>query len=209
MFNSITCKINSLQYSNYTHWITYDGTTHVMGLEVSSQNNGHAGYIKFTTPSFIGKQDHIKVDLPINSIIKPSGASYIKLNYALCSSNANKQKYVQTTISVEDEYQIYSGTTGKIYADDTLVSFEIPINTIKPNTAYYIYLLADRYSSDAGVYLSKTINDYKIIVAVEGGFVCIDNGSKFDYYICYIDNGSSWDEYVAYVDDGSKWNLCG
>ena len=104
----------------------------------------YAYFLKFTTPAFTGKCASISFNLYMYAGV----GSTANMRHAICTSDANATKYLNTTAAVSDAYQV-SGTVGTTaianMTSDTAVK-TITVNTaaLAPSTTYYLVL----WSSD-------------------------------------------------------------
>jgi hypothetical protein len=144
-----------------------------------------------------------------NYIYSVTGGTFY-IEYALCSSNANSDLYIDAIGPVNDPYKIVGGTTS-IKESTNVLNFSFDAYTLKSSTTYYLYLWSARVNTASTMnsisFYTNTSETYnKITIShAEGNPVYIDDGTKMVSYQCYIDNGSSWDSYAPYIDDGTKW----
>lgn len=176
---------------------------------------GYAGYngssyyanvIKFTTPDFVGASESIEIGLFMNEGV----GSDVTLRYAICTSDANKASYMNTTAAVTDENQIAAGTVTfeDLTSNVEKRTFTIETAKLEPNTTYYLFMWA---SGKTGVSLkepSGAFGDSSVFVSYNSGLVYIDNGSELEAYQFYVDNGSDWDLHIPFIDNGSGWDMC-
>lgn len=178
----------------------------------------YAYVLKFTTPEFQGVSQNIDVAIWMYNNLNDTT---VTLRYALCTSDANKTSYVNTSEIVSDTNQIATGT---VTFDELALSldalaiakksqtFSIETEKVESNKTYYLFLWAFD-SEDTGVEIISATSDYygghSVSIGYNSGIIYIDNGSSFDAYQCYIDNGSSWDLCIPYIDNGSNWDICG
>lgn len=99
--------------------------------------------IKFRTTTINGVSDNIS--LKLSTILGSDGSSTnVNINWAICSSDANKSAYCVTTGFPNDQYRISSGTANfKGLSNEVTNCYNIlKAPGLKPNTYYYIYLWA-------------------------------------------------------------------
>lgn len=172
----------------------------------NSTNSAHQTiHLAFTTPSFIG--DFKEISFCIQGQF---GLTGVRFRYALCTSNANRDTYKNSSgMAVSDQYQLVSGITsltekGTGYTTG-VDKFILTLSTVQlqPNTKYYLFF----WDTEDSIYLGK--NAEFIIRRLESinhlpyctytltynsiGFAYIDNNSEYTKYQCYIDT-----EYVGH-----------
>lgn len=208
--SSLKCTIVSHEWSNGDSWSAHSTTGQAYAGAYS--DHYYAYCLEIKTPSFSGKSEKIDITL---KYCRPNGFSHTSssLRWALCKSKSNKNKYLNTYSTVDDSYQITSGTKNfsNVPALSSPTTTTLTINTdgLSPNTTYYLFMWASKAKSTATVLLIGDLNDLKTTVIYQAGVVYIDNGSGFERYQVYIDNGTSWDLYVPYIDNGSGWDDIG
>lgn len=161
--------------------------------------------LRFTTPKFTGVTESLKLTIKVNygEVTNPT------YRYALCTSDANKEKYAATISDVLDDNQLASGLfkmSGVKSNTATNQTLTIPVTQLKENTTYYIILWG--YSTDDSTVEVMEATNHSIIIYYNSGLVHIHNGTNFEAYHCYIDNGTSWDLCIPYIDNGTSWDIC-
>ena len=155
--------------------------------------------LKFTTPSFGGISEDLTIKLGMNVI----ASATLILNYALCTSDANKEKYVKTYNTVTDATQIAAGT---VTLAEPLTELLISTANLKAATTYYLYLWG---SNNKNVLATVGVTSgHSASVSYNSGLVYIDSGRGFEAYTAHIDNGTGWDMVIPYVDSGTAWIIC-
>ena len=142
----------------------------------------YAYWLNFITPN---NSNAIKITFNLSRNSGGSGTYY----YAICTSDANYQKYEGEIYPVSDKYQVVSGECTLLLSDG-VATFDIATSAINPNTTYYLVMWAHEDTSTFSI--GKDCTNHTIILTCED----IDNPiykSKFDKYTPYIDNGTSWE----------------
>lgn len=166
--------------------------------------NYYAYVLKFTTPTFAGASESIN----FNFWMYKGVGTTVRLRYAICSSDANKTLYCETSSAVTDSYQITTGTVSFSNMTTTTESRTLTVSTtgLQSNQTYYLILWAYNQTGIELREINSAWGSYSITMGYNDGVVWIDNGSSFEAYQCYIDNGTSWDLCVPYIDNGSSWD---
>lgn len=148
------------------------------GWEYGTDNSGVAGYsggykvaiLRFDAPSIPGAAKFLDIGMVISKVATASA----NVRWALCKSDANREKYLDTSTEVEDEHQIASGTIP--FEDLTsalgLRSFQIPCKGIRKGT-WYLILWASELK---GIYIRSVISsagNHSVSVSYTGGIVWI------------------------------------
>lgn len=190
----------------------YDG-----GWKEYSSSIGMVGYagnkyftyiLQFTTPEYVGTSESVTISFQLQA----SGSTTANLYWSLCTSDENRDRYVNTTsayvydsMSIEMSPIQFSDLSTTAF---TARSIEIHTTKLKPSTTYYLVMWGATYHTDSLVLVGGT-NDVSVSIAYTSGLVYIDNGSGFEAYQCYVDNGSSWDLCIPYIDNGVSWDMSG
>lgn len=177
-------------------WNGYGTSSQYVGY---NSNKYYTYLLELKTPSFSGVPESLTISVNMRVSI---GTSWT-LNYALCTSDANKNNYTKTSDSVTDETQVDTGT---VTVADSWATITIQSSSLKSDTTYYLYLWAN--STKNFLATVSTTSNHTVSLGYNSGLVHIDNGSGFDSYLVYIDNGSEWELYMPYIDNGSDWDLC-
>ncbi len=127
----------------------------------NDQGDSYTTIIKFTTPSFSGRSTRLTVSFPTKHISGYYNSQWPDIRYALCSSDANKAAYRNTTSAVSDPYQIASGYKEITAGDPVTLTFDTSV--LKANTSYYVYIWGgDSYSKfQIDIYPSATLTYVK------------------------------------------------
>ena len=214
----------------YVNWrYAYNGifATDIYGITIrtgsddgkDAQNkylNHNVVEIKLTTPNFEGSPKYLRVSLKYWG---SSRASDFLARYALCTSNSNRDVYINKAGDVSDVNQIISGAF-VIPADPHMDIFTltIPIEQLSGSTAYWLYLWPDinkgisDINENVSMYVEFAQYDFSTSVNTSTdslGTVFIDDGAGYNEYRCHIDDGYSWTPCVIFVEDGTSWNVCG
>lgn len=92
--------------------------------------------LEFVTPSFTGVSEQMQ--FVWENTQTSTGSAYLR--YALLSSDANVDKYIDTTGEVVDEHQIVSGVWGTVSATVDTKSLSIPTDSLESNTKYHLII---------------------------------------------------------------------
>ena len=92
--------------------------------------------LRFEIPAFEGVSEALEVALVCNSGVGET----VQLRYALCSSDTNKEKYLNTSGAVSDDNQIATGVAvfSGMSTDVVTRSFQVPTTKLKAGTWYLI-----------------------------------------------------------------------
>lgn len=175
-------------------------------------NAGYAGYassvyftdvIKFTTPEFRGVSQQLEMGLYVYVGV----GSEATVRYALCTSDANKGKYMKTTAAVADEYQIAAGTVSfeGLTTDVEKRSFTIETAKLEPDTTYYLFLWA---AGQTGVSLqtpSSAWGEFTAEVTYISGAVMIPTEEGEVLAVPEIYVGGAWVTPVMEIYAGGAW----
>lgn len=206
--NTVTGTIVSHNRSHGSAWVGYNTTDY--GYAGSNYSEYNTYILKFTVPEFVGVSESVAISL---SMVQSSGGASVTLRYALCTSDANKDKYCDTYSAVSDTYQVKSGTIAltDLVTSGSYKTITIDTSKVSSNSTYYLVLWAYTSTSDPNhvQFPRLDLTTPSITLNYNTGLVYIDNGSGFEPYEIYIDNGKSWDRYIAYVDNGTSWDQCG
>ena len=150
-----SCTLVGQTYNN-SAWGTYNpGQACYAGYDTGGTH--YTTIIKFKTPSFSGKTSKLTVTFPTQNISGYYNSQWPDIRYALCTSDANKQKYRDTTSAVSDTYQLLSGY--KEIAAGNTVTLTFETSALQPNTHYYVFIWGgDSYSKfQINLYPSATL----------------------------------------------------
>jgi len=184
-------------------WHKYDTSKQYAGFGTTSY---FTAIVVFQTPNFSGLSETINITL---RVLKNGNNSNPTLRWALATSDANRDQYINTISEItnaSDPFQIANGTHTFESISSGGTDSIITINTqnAKPSTTYYLYLWGYESGNWLTVYYPNT---HSITVNYSGGIIYIDNGSEFEAYLVYIDNGTDWDLYIPYIDNGNNWDM--
>ena len=199
--NSTNCTIvgHTFGYADFANYSVYQPC-----YAGYNNYNYYAYVMKFTTPAFAGASESIDFNI---WMYRGQGTD-VTLRYAICSSDANKDLYRETSSAVTDSYKIKSGTVKLSGMSSTKECRTITVSTtgLEPSKTYYLMLWAYNQTGVELLEVNSAWGSYSVTLRYNGGVVWIDTGSKFEAYQCYIDNGTSWDLYIPYIDNGSSWD---
>ena len=181
------------------------------GWEYGTDNSGAAGYssgykvavLRFDVPSVPGVGKTLDVGMVISKVTTDSA----NVRWALCKSDANREKYLATADEVEDENQIASG---KILFENLTSSlgmrhFEIPCKGIKKGT-WYLILWASELT---GIYIRSVVSNYgthSAVITYTGGVVWIKTESGVKPHGIY--NGAK-QRLTPYIQTAAGPKPCG
>ena len=163
--------------------------------------------LKFKTPTFVGVSQSLDVNLSAAGTDSNTGVCY-----ALCESDANHDMYFKANTTVDDPYQIATGSLSK--AEWESMPFSIETTELESGKNYYLVFWIPYGSgyndfASAGLPTSHSINlNYTDVIPTStSGVAYVDGGSEFVKYEVYIDTGSEFVRYEVYVDNGTGWDL--
>lgn len=189
------CRLSSRNGDNVIFPLTFttlsSGSSYFsVGMNEYENNYRDIAVLRFSTGSFFGMSKYI-----VFNIIggRNSQSTY---NYALCTSYENVNYYLNATELITEDYQICNGTFN---GND--ITFTAYTPHITSNTTYYLILWG---TSSADYQHFSTLNKSFNVYYTED-VICIDNGTRYDVYGCYIDNGTEFELYTPYIDNGTNW----
>ena len=197
----------------YGGWIDYTaGSSSTVGPQqhpTYSKNVYMVSVIMFKTPKLTGVPVSLSVALDVGS---GSKSDALPANIALCSSDANRSKYIGATSSVTDEYQISVGSINLV--PNSFCFTTLQADTLESETVYYLILWLPSDNKDVNQYindreLNSALNHAINVNYIEASIVYISDGTNTDEFYCYIDNGSSYEPYILYIDNGGSWEIYG
>lgn len=99
--------------------------------------------LRFNTPSFTGESVSIKFTF---GTYRGKGTANVAFRYAICTSDANKNSYVNTANTVSDSYQVATGSSqfSNLAGSGSEYTKSITVSTknLKASTTYYLYMWA-------------------------------------------------------------------
>lgn len=166
---TLPCRNLSMAYSSSDGWVY--GTDKEAFVGYAGGVRYDAAILRFDAPYVPGASEALDLSLAV----RKNGNSNVRLRWAVCTSDANKEKYRSTTNTVADKNQIASGTIllDNLTDKDTVYTrtFQIPVEGIGKGT-WYLILWA--YES-SGAWLEPISTDkgsYGIsVVCAAGGVV--------------------------------------
>jgi hypothetical protein len=156
---------NAGSYSAYSTSTCYAG---------ANTSNYYAYIMQLKTPVFKGTSKSIKFSLNIKSQYHAN----ISLNYALATSDANKDSYKKTYATVTDANQIASGIlTMNGMSTSTYGDWIIDVSTaqLKSETRYYLFLWG---TSNATLTSVNNIDEQKHSITVEYEYEKVISGGE-------------------------------
>ena len=143
-----------------------------------TDNSGVAGYssgykvavLRFDVPAVPGAAKYLDVGMVISKVTTADAT----VRWAVCRSDANRGKYLDTSDEVTDENQVASGTIPFEGLTNTLGmrTFRIPVKGIRKGT-WYLILWASELK---GIYIRSAVSSYgeaSVSVVYTGGIVRI------------------------------------
>ena len=155
-------------------------------------SNAYAGFaggtlygvtiLRFTVPDFSGSSGALRVGLVMNMGIGENAA----LRWALCSSDANRERYLNTAEEVADENQVDGGivSLAGLSSDTKMRSFSLPTKKLKGGT-WYLILWAAESTGISLKAVSSDWGDHSISLDYNSGCVHIrtaDGAKRFSLY---------------------------
>lgn len=219
----VSGTFGSIKYASKSGWGSYRYGSNDT-INVADSNDFISCCLSMTTPKFSGTSSNIMITL-LNFYDENSG---VKVRWALCKSDANDTKYLNTRAAVSDSYQIASGvisvpTTNRNYL------LNITTSEIEPNTTYYLFLWPG--NGTMGYYLQPSSPCYsnsftitpKILstslktgdqvnvtgVLVKDSQIVAELAEYNDcVQVVYLDTPSELDfcRYECYIDNGTGWD---
>ena len=199
--NSEKCVIVGQCYYNGT-WKEYSAAQAYVGKDGSSY---YPYILKFTTPSFSGASESVNFVFSLTKGVE----TYIDVQYALCSSDNNKNSYVGKYGDVTDSYKIVSGKMQFSGLSTQATSGSLAINTseLKPGTTYYLYLWTQTSSSSYATINNTSLMNITLNYNQGLVYICDDKKNSVPYQ-AYVYNGKDWDALIPYIYDGKEWDVC-
>lgn len=195
-------SVSSCHYND--GWHEYrDGENDYAG---SNTSKDYPAIIKFTTPSFEGCSEKVEIKLKLFEGNESKGT----LSWALCSSDANREKY-RTAKDVDDSYQIVKGTlTVSDLNKQSVSTYTVTITTseLKGSTTYYFFLWGNE---ETHTYVElKPASNHTITLYYNRGIVKIYTIAGWKNAIPYIYTENGWKMAIpyVYVNDTDKWKIC-
>lgn len=160
------------------------------GWEYGTDNSGVAGYsggykvaiLRFDVPAVPGVGKILDISMVISKVTTASA----NVRWALCKSDANREKYLETSAEVEDENQIASGTI--LFENLTSAlgvrTFQIPCKGIRKGT-WYLILWASELK---GIYIRSVVSNvgnHSVSVVYAGGVLRVVTESGVKAYGVY------------------------
>ena len=195
---TLPCRNLSMAYSSSDGWVY--GTNKEAFVGYAGGARYDAAILRFDAPYVPGASEALDLSLAV----RKSGNSNVRLRWAVCTSDANKEKYRSTTNTVADKNQIASGTIllDNLTDKDTVYTrtFQIPVEGIGKGT-WYLILWA--YES-SGAWLEPISTDkgsYGIsVVCAAGGVVRVKTADGVKAFAVY--NGKR-KQLIPYVKTAS------
>ena len=148
------------------------------GWEYGTDNSGVAGYgsgykaaiLRFDVPAVPGAAKYLDVGMVISKVATTDAT----VRWAVCRSDENREKYLDTAEEVEDENQITSGTISfdELTSVLGMRTFRIPVKGMRKGT-WYLILWASELK---GIYIRSVVSTYgeaSVSVVYTGGIVWI------------------------------------
>lgn len=181
------------------------------GWEYGTDNSGIAGYgsgykvaiLRFDAPAIPGAAKSLDVGMVISKVTTADAT----VRWALCKSDANREKYLSTSAEVEDENQIATGTIlfETLTSALGIRSFQIPCKGMHKGT-WYLILWA---SEMKGIYIRSVVSsagNHSVSVTYTGGILRVKTESGVKAYGVY--NGEK-KRMIPYVKTASGIKPCG
>ncbi len=179
MAKNVVCTNLSMAYSS-NNWAYNTG------------DNAYAGFaggtlygvtiLRFTVPDFSGASEALRVGMAMSSGVGEN----VTLRWALCSSDANRDLYKNTTEEVTDKNRVDGGTVRfeGLSNDVETRSFSLPTKKLKAGT-WYLILWAAENTGISLKYISSAWGGYSVSLDYNSGCVRIqtaDGVKRFSVY---------------------------
>lgn len=179
MAKNVACTDLTMAYSS-NNW-TYN-----------TYDNAYAGFaggtlygvtiLRFTVPAFSGASEALRVGLVMDMGIGENAA----LRWALCSSDANRERYLNTAEEVADENRVDGGVVSLagLSSGTEMRSFSLPTRKLKSGT-WYLILWAAESTGISLKAVSSAWGDHSISLEYGGGCARIqtaDGAKRFGLY---------------------------
>ena len=194
---TLACK-NLAQASSYSSW------------EYTTTERGYAGYaggvrydatiLRFDVPAISGTSKGLNVGVVVDKAI----GSDVKLRYAVCTSDANRESYRSTTGAVSDANQVATGIITLSDLSSTTARKEFSIDVELPGgKTYYLILWA---SEQTGVFVnaeSSELGYHSVTVLYNGGVVRLKVNGQVKPYMVFVKVSGSLKQMIPYVKTAS------
>lgn len=167
------------------------GSYYKQGASYVGYRNGTDYYtaaIKFTIPNSVYKPKELRVLLNVDANYVDNFDSYY---YALCTSDKNKDLYLNATSIPLDSYQISTGEINK-------PSFTIYNSNIEPNQTYYLYIISKKQFGGTSI-KHHIVFSADISFNANNEVVFIEDKNMLIPHVACIDNGVTFDKYAPYI----------
>lgn len=187
---------NLVQASSHSTW------------DYTTTEEGYAGFaggvrydvtiLRFEVPAIAGTSKGLSAGIVVRS--GPVSGN-LKFRYAVCTSDANREKYRSTTAAVSDANQIKTGTITLSSVSNTAAkkSFSIDVEMTGGKT-YYLMLWA--YES-TGVFVSAVSAGHSVTVSYDGGVVRVKVNGVVKPYMVFVKVSGSLKQMIPYVKTAS------
>jgi hypothetical protein len=172
------------------------------------QYDSNTFLMKFKTPKFTGVLESIRFLFDWHIFSNTISHAGVKVRYALCKSDENKDMYIVPYETVEEEHQIITGTQDWALDESIDQDYELLVETrnLQPETEYYLFL----WPRSAPCYMAYV--NYTSQLAVEINYnvhsARIEIGAELKRCLCYVENGESWFPIAPNEDNGTGWGAC-
>lgn len=157
--------------------------------------------LRFYVPAFSGVSEGLTAGLYMSSGM----GSNVTLRYALCTSDANRNKYLSTTAAVTDTNQIATGTVSISNVTSDVAKKEINFKTgnIKGGRTYYLILWA---AGDTGVSIKQfnsAWGNHSVTVGYNIGVVRLKVNGQVKSYMVFVKVSGALKQMIPYVKTAS------
>lgn len=149
--------------------------------------------LRFDVPAFVG----VSEGLDLGIVMTVGLGSEAVLRYAVCTSDANREAYMNTSGAVADENQIDAGTItfSGLTSDVVKKTAAIKTTKIKGGSTYYLFLWA---YGDTGVSIKSVTGaygDHSVSIGYNLGVVRLKNKR----YMVFVKLGGVARQMIPYV----------
>lgn len=181
-----------------TGWSDESGTIFSTQAGRDSTGKYNTTLIKIGTPVLAGTPINTTMRL---SATQASGAgATVTLRWALCTSDVNKDLYLNTAAAVTDPYQMAFGTVTLSGLSSTAKVTAFSMNTFHHGMPFYLYLWAYSTTYGTSVTISPAASQSATLYYT-GNIVKLYVDGEWGNYQCFIYDGG-WVGYKPYVYNG-------
>lgn len=165
----------------------------------------HCAYIlRFDVPEFSGFSEELKLELVARNGI----GTDVALRWAICSSDANRESYHNTTEAVIDENQLDSGIVTFSNMSSTVEKKTVRLKTGKLRTGgtYYLILWA---TGGTGMTVRAVSTGHSIAIGYNLGVIRVKTGGAVKAHMAFVKIGGKIRQVIPYVMTADGVKPCG